>query len=106
MASQQEVALVTGASAGIGRAIAEALLAEGRHVVNLDYVLPDWSHPHLVSYQAELTKEAPTRERAAEIAAATTSPRWSTTRAPPARAPSTPRQRLRWTTWSACTCVP
>lgn len=62
--------LVSGASAsaGIGRAIAEALLAQGRTVVNLDHAAPGWSHERLVSFQADLTKEDQTRERAAEIA--------------------------------------
>ncbi|MGQ8880706.1 SDR family NAD(P)-dependent oxidoreductase [Delftia sp. NA_296.1] len=64
------VTVVSGASNGIGRAIAEALLAHGRAVVNLDYVLPDWSHPLLVSYQADLTSEQATAEAAARIAAA------------------------------------
>ncbi|KQW23671.1 short-chain dehydrogenase [Acidovorax sp. Root402] len=63
------VTVVTGASNGIGRAIAEAVLAQGHAVVNLDYVLPTWSHPQLTSYQGDLTDEASTRERAAEIAA-------------------------------------
>jgi NAD(P)-dependent dehydrogenase (short-subunit alcohol dehydrogenase family) len=65
---KQEVTLVTGGSAGIGRAICEALLAQGRHVVNLDYKLPDWRRANLVSLQADLTDEAATRERAAQIA--------------------------------------
>jgi 3-oxoacyl-[acyl-carrier protein] reductase len=66
--SKQEVTLVTGGSAGIGRAICEALLAQGRSVVNLDYSLPDWSHPALTSLQADLTDDAQTRRRGAEIA--------------------------------------
>ncbi|WP_295856807.1 SDR family oxidoreductase [uncultured Xylophilus sp.] len=61
--------VVTGASAGIGRAIAEALLAEGRTVVNLDYAAPGWQHDRLVSFQADLTDEAATRDAAAAIAA-------------------------------------
>ena len=35
------------------------MLAQGRAVVNLDYVLPTWSHPLLTSYQGDLTDEAP-----------------------------------------------
>jgi 3-oxoacyl-[acyl-carrier protein] reductase len=63
------VTVVTGASNGIGRSIAEAVLAQGRAVVNLDYVLPEWSHPLLQSFQADLTDEAATRAAAQDIAA-------------------------------------
>jgi len=66
--SRQEVTLVTGGSAGIGRAICEGLLAQGRSVLNLDYRLPEWSHAALTSLQVDLTDEAQTRQRAAEAA--------------------------------------
>src|SRR5690606_4099330 len=63
----KEATLVTGGSAGIGRAICEMLLAEGRTVVNLDYAEPDWQHPNLVSFRADLTDASQTREQAASI---------------------------------------
>lgn len=64
----KEATLVTGASSGIGRAIAQMLLEQGRTVVNLDHQRPDWSHANLHSLQADLTSEADTRERGAQIA--------------------------------------
>jgi len=66
--TQKEATLVTGASAGIGRAISEMLLDGGRTVINLDYVAPDWSHPELVSFQADLTDARQTQEQAKRIA--------------------------------------
>jgi hypothetical protein len=57
MGEAQQCTLVTGGSSGIGRAICEALLAQGRSVLNLDYRVPDWGHERLVSLQADLTKQ-------------------------------------------------
>jgi hypothetical protein len=57
MGEAQQCTLVTGGSSGIGRAICEALLAQGRSVLNLDYRAPDWGHERLVSLQADLTKQ-------------------------------------------------
>ena len=67
---RQDVTLVTGGSAGIGRAICEMLIADGRTVVNLDYRQPDWRHDQLVSFQADLTRQNETRMIAQQIAAA------------------------------------
>lgn len=62
-----EVTLVTGASAGIGQAIAQALIAQGRTVVNIDRDPPSWAHPQLVSVQADLTDASATRDVAHEV---------------------------------------
>lgn len=67
--SQPEVTLITGASSGIGQAIAQALLAEGRMVLNIDYAAPGWSHPNLVSFRVDLTNEEQTRALAQQITA-------------------------------------
>lgn len=67
--SQSEVAIVTGASGGIGRAIAEAMLLAGHHVVSLDRRLPDWSHPALEPIRVDLFDPRATADAAADVAA-------------------------------------
>jgi 3-oxoacyl-[acyl-carrier protein] reductase len=67
--SQRETAIVTGASGGIGRAIAEAMLEAGRHVVSLDRRLPDWSHPQLEPIQVDLFDAKATADIAKDVAA-------------------------------------
>jgi len=60
--------LVTGASAGIGAAIAQALLDAGRRVVNIDYRLPDHPPAGLVSLQADLSDPAQAEAAARQAA--------------------------------------
>jgi hypothetical protein len=69
MVEAQQWSLVTGGSSGIGRAICEALLAQGRSVLNLDYRAPDWGHERLVSLQADLTNQGETEAIARHIGA-------------------------------------
>jgi NAD(P)-dependent dehydrogenase (short-subunit alcohol dehydrogenase family) len=67
--SQSDTALVTGASGGIGRAIAEAMLAAGHRVVSLDRRLPDWSHARLEPVVVDLFDPTATADAAADVAA-------------------------------------
>jgi 3-oxoacyl-[acyl-carrier protein] reductase len=64
-----DVAIVTGASGGIGRAIAEAILGAGHHVVSPDRRLPDWSHPQLEPVLVDLFDPKATAGAAADVAA-------------------------------------
>ena len=66
--SQSEVAIVTGASGGIGRAIAEAMLEAGHHVVSLDRRKPDWSHAKLEPVLVDLLDPKATAEAAKDVA--------------------------------------
>ncbi|WP_137891350.1 SDR family oxidoreductase [Ramlibacter sp. 2FC] len=63
-----ETCVVTGASAGIGKAIAQAVLATGQPVVGIDIAAPSWTHPDFSFFQADLTKESDVRQVAARIA--------------------------------------
>jgi 3-oxoacyl-[acyl-carrier protein] reductase len=64
-----DIAIVTGASGGIGRAIAEAMLAAGRNVVSLDRRLPDWSHARLEPVLVDLFDAKATAAAAEDVAA-------------------------------------
>jgi NAD(P)-dependent dehydrogenase (short-subunit alcohol dehydrogenase family) len=67
--ARAQATLVTGGTSGIGRAICEMLLAQGTRVVNLDHATPEWSHPKLVNYRADLTQQDATERAAAHICA-------------------------------------
>ncbi len=67
--SGRNTAIVTGASGGIGRAIAEAMLEAGHHVVSLDRRKPDWSHAKLEPVLVDLFDPKATANAAKDVAA-------------------------------------
>lgn len=67
--SNSDVAIVTGASGGIGHAIAQAMLAADYHVISLDRRAPDWSHPRFEPFEVDLFDPKATAEAASDIAA-------------------------------------
>jgi 3-oxoacyl-[acyl-carrier protein] reductase len=67
VATVARVAVVTGGSAGIGRAICADLLAQGCTVVSLARRRCDIDHPRLHSIEVDLTDRAGTAQAAAEL---------------------------------------
>jgi NAD(P)-dependent dehydrogenase (short-subunit alcohol dehydrogenase family) len=65
--SDDNVAIVTGASGGIGAAIAKAMLERGYRVISLALDKPDWSHPRLEFREVDLLDARLTEAVAAEI---------------------------------------
>jgi len=65
---QRQAAVVTGGSTGIGLAICEQLLGEGREVVSLALETTPIDHPLLHSIVVDLTDRAATAAAAADVA--------------------------------------
>jgi NAD(P)-dependent dehydrogenase (short-subunit alcohol dehydrogenase family) len=63
----ERTALVTGASGGIGAAIAHAMLDRGYRVISLALENPDWTHPGLESRVVDLFDARATEAVAREI---------------------------------------
>jgi 3-oxoacyl-[acyl-carrier protein] reductase len=64
----EATAIVTGASGGIGAAIAQAMLERGYRVVSLALDEPAWSHPRLDARKVDLLDAEATAAIAAEVA--------------------------------------
>lgn len=67
--SDNNIAVVTGGSAGIGADICRRMLDDGYEVVCLARRLPDWQHPRLASLAVDLLDPIATQQAAAEVAA-------------------------------------
>lgn len=65
--AKAEAYIVTGASSGIGAAIAVALLAKGNTVINIDRKAPNSPTPNLLSYVADLTNDSQVRAVAEQV---------------------------------------
>ena len=65
--TSERTAIVTGASTGIGAAIARTMLERGYRVISLALNKPDWSHPLLESREIDLLDAKATEALAAEI---------------------------------------
>ncbi|MBM3647073.1 MAG: SDR family oxidoreductase [Alphaproteobacteria bacterium] len=65
--SEATTAIVTGASGGIGAAIAKAMLDRGHRVISLSLEAPGWSHPRLENRTVDLLDAAATEAVAREI---------------------------------------
>lgn len=69
MSGHEGSVLVTGASRGIGRAVATRLMADGLHVVNFDIAAPEALAAHETFVQVDLADEAALRDALARTVA-------------------------------------
>ena len=67
MTASRPVALITGGSAGIGRAIVEQLLGQDYEVLSLDLQPGAHPHPRLHAFEVDLSDRAATAQLASEL---------------------------------------